>query len=207
MAILSVLFFLFVGLLDYSALGGTYNLDRDIGDVVPAWKNLPGTDGKQHSWDDVSHQDFVVVVFTCNSCPYAIDYEDRIEALSRLAQESDSRFAVVAINSNQIPEDSLQAMQKRSREKQFSFPYLTDATQDVSRAFGAIRTPEFFILDHTRRIRYMGAMDDNAEASHVKEQYLFDALKALKQGRAVTVTETPPIGCMIRKARKKRYRP
>jgi len=204
MAILSVLVFLCLGLLECPALGGTYNPERNIGDVVPAWKHLPGTDDKQHSWGDVSDHDFVVVVFTCNSCPYAIDYEDRINSLSQLSQESDSRFTVVAINSNQIPEDSLPAMQKRAQEKQFSFPYLFDETQALSHAFGAIRTPEFFILDHERRIRYMGAMDDNADSKNVKSHYLRDALTALLQGQAVPVAETPPIGCMIRTARRRR---
>ena len=180
------------------ASGGTFNPDRTIGDVVPAWQDLPGVDGRLHGWDSVADHDFVVVVFTCNSCPYAVDYEDRVEALARQAGEAESRFAVVAINSNRIPEDSLPAMQERAKKKHFSYPYLLDESQSVARSFGAVRTPEFFILDRQRRIVYMGAMDDNADPSRVSKTYLTDALAALQSGRAVPVAETAPVGCMIR---------
>ena len=97
-------------LLGLPALGGTFNPDRTISDIVPAWQDLPGVDGKRHGWDAVADREFVVVVFTCNSCHYAVDYEERVEALARQAAAADSRFAVVAINSNRIPEDSLPAM-------------------------------------------------------------------------------------------------
>lgn len=186
------------------AVAGMYNPERNIGDVVPAWRDLPGTDGKPHGWQEWADRDFLVVVFTCNSCPYAVDYEGRIEALAQRAAADGSRFAIVAINPNRIPEDSLTAMQQRAEARKFSFPYLHDESQEVARSFGAVRTPECFILDRERRIVYMGAIDDNPSAASVKARYVDEALAALEGGRPVAVAETPPVGCMIRVPRERR---
>lgn len=180
------------------AAAGTYNPDRSIGDVVPAWENLPGADGKEHSWKDVADRDAVVVVFTCNSCPYAVDYEARINALAGRFTGDSSRVAVVAINSNRIPEDALPAMKKRAAARDFRFAYLWDESQAVAMSFGAVRTPEFFVIDRERRIVYMGAFDDDTTAGAVKSRYVDDALAALLAGKAIAVTETPPVGCLIR---------
>jgi peroxiredoxin len=185
---------------------GTYNPDRNIGDVVPAWTGLPGCDGQPHGWQEFAERDYLVVVFTCNSCPYAVDYEDRIQALARRASLPESRFALVAINANLIPEDALPAMRRRAEQRGFSFPYLFDETQTVSRSFGAVRTPEFFILDRQRRIVYMGSYDDHEVAAQVSKRYVEEALAALLAARPVPVAETPPIGCMIRYQRTRRGR-
>jgi len=189
------------------AVAGAYNPDRSIGDTVPAWENLPGTDGRRHSWRDVAGSDLVVVVFTCNSCPYAVDYEDRINALvdrhPPAAAGAAPRVAVVAINANPIAADALPAMQARAEARGFRFPYLFDEKQEVARGFGALRTPEFFLLDPRRRILYMGAMDDAADATKVRATYLDDAIAAALAGREVPVAETPPVGCMIRFPRRR----
>jgi peroxiredoxin len=182
---------------------GTYNPDRSIGDVVEPWKDLPGTDDRPHSWTDVAGRDAVVVVFTCSSCPYAVDYEERINELAERHAGAGSRVAVLAINSNRIPEDALPAMKARAEAKQFRFPYLFDESQAVARAFGAVRTPEFFVLDRDRRIVYMGAMDDSTTASAVKRRYVDDAVAAVLAGRAVEVAETAPVGCQIRFERRR----
>lgn len=182
---------------------GTYNPDRSIGDVVEPWKDLPGTDDRPHSWADVADRDAVVVVFTCSSCPYAVDYEERINALAERHAGADSRVAVLAINSNRIREDALPAMKARAEAKQFRFPYLFDESQAVARAFGAVRTPEFFVLDRDRRIVYMGAMDDSPTATAVKRRYVDDAVAAVLAGRAVEVAETAPVGCQIRFERRR----
>ena len=183
--------------------GGTYNPDRSIGDVVEPWKDLPGTDDQPHSWADVAGRDAVVVVFTCCSCPYAVDYEERINELAERHAGADSRVAVLAINSNRIREDALPAMKARAEAKQFRFPYLFDESQAVARAFGAVRTPEFFVLDRDRRIVYMGAMDDSPTATAVKRRYVDDAVAAVLAGRAVEVAETAPVGCQIRFERRR----
>lgn len=182
---------------------GTYNPDRSIGDVVEPWKDLPGTDDRPHSWTDVAGRDAVVVVFTCSSCPYAVDYEERINELAERHAGAGSRVAVLAINSNRIPEDALPAMKARAEAKQFRFPYLFDESQAVARAFGAVRTPEFFVLDRDRRIVYMGAMDDSTTATAVKRRYVDDAVAAVLAGRAVEVAETAPVGCQIRFERRR----
>lgn len=186
--------------------GGTYNPDRAIGDVVPPWTDLPGTDGRRHSWAELADRDFVVVVFTCNSCPYAVDYEDRINALARRLTGPDSRGAVVAINANLVPADAPAAMRDRAREKDFRFPYLFDESQEVARSFGAVRTPEFFLLDRERRILYMGAMDDDATAAKATKHHLDEAIAATIAGMPIAVRETPPVGCLIRYARRRPVR-
>lgn len=183
---------------------GEFNPDRSIGDVVPGWSGLPAVDGAEHSWDELADRDFVVVVFTCNSCPYAVDYEDRINELARAHAGHESRVAVVAINANTIPEDSLPAMKKRAESKGFSFPYLFDATQEVPKSFGALRTPEAFLLNEKRQILYMGAIDDNTDATKVTATYLDDAIQAALAGREIAVAETPPVGCLIRFKRQRR---
>jgi len=189
-----------------AAAAGTYNPDRSIGDVVPAWEALPGTDGRDHAWTDVADKAAVVVVFTCNSCPYAVDLEDRLNALARRFASADAPVAVVAINSNRIPEDAPEAMRRRALEKEFAFPYLFDESQEVARSFGAVRTPECFVIDRDRRIVYMGAFDDAPDGRDVGRRHVDEAVAALLAGAAVEVAETPPVGCQIRFARRRNPR-
>ena len=146
----------------------------------------------------------IVVVFTCNSCPYAIDYEDRINALAKRYSAAQSKVAVVAINVNKVEADLLPAMKKRADEKKFQFPYLFDETQQVAKNFGAVRTPEFFVLNKERQVVYMGAMDDNTKADQVKVNYLDQAIEATLAGKSIENTETPPVGCGIRFVRERK---
>lgn len=186
------------------ASAGQFNPTRSIGDQVTGWSKLPGTDGKEHSLEDLKSVDFVVVVFTCNSCPYAVDYEDRINELAKRFVDAKVNATVVAINSNKIETDLLPAMKKRADEKSFRFPYLFDESQEVARQFGAVRTPEFFILNQERKIVYMGAMDDNTKADAVTKRYLESAIDALIAGKAVATPETAPVGCLIRFDRRRK---
>lgn len=185
-------------------LAGKYNSDRNVGDQPEAWVDLPGADDKAHSLKDLEKFDVVVVVFTCNSCPYAVDYEERINALAKKYQTEASRVTVVAINVNKIEADQLPAMKKRAEEKKLVYPYLYDDSQKIAKAFGAVRTPEFFVLDKQRRIAYMGAMDDNTKADKVKINYLEEAIAATLDGKPVSLTETPPVGCAIRYVRERK---
>lgn len=186
------------------ALAGKYNPTLNIGDQPTAWVDLPGTDNARHSLRDLEQRDVVVVVFTCNSCPYAVDYEERINRLAKKYQSPDSRVAVVAINVNKIDADQLPAMQKRAQERKFAFPYLYDETQQIAKAFGAVRTPEFFVLNKARQVVYMGAMDDNTKESEVKSRFVEDAIQAELSGQPIAMTETPPVGCAIRFVRVRR---
>ncbi|HEX3146848.1 MAG TPA: thioredoxin family protein [Gemmataceae bacterium] len=177
------------------SLAGEFNKKLSIGDVAPAWKDLPGTDDKKHALADLQSKDFVVVVFTCNSCACSEEYEDRIIAF---AKKYADKVALVAINVNTIPADRLDAMKKKAVAKKFSFPYLYDESQKIAQDYGAIYTPEFFVIDKDRRIVYMGAMDDKTKADDVKDKYLESAVDALLKGDKPATKETPAHGCLIR---------
>ena len=160
---------------------------------------LSGVDGKTYSPADFADKPVLVVAFWCNHCPYVKAYEDRTIAL---AKEYADRVAFVAINANdavKYPEDSFENMQRRAKEKDYPFPYLHDESQEVARAYGATRTPEFFVFDSNRVLRYHGRLDDNWENPlEVKQQYLRDALNALLQGQEPPVKQTEPVGCSVK---------
>ena len=190
---------------------GEFNQVLSIGDPAPAWVDLPGTDGRTHSLADLPAEEFVVVVFTCNSCPVARDYEERIMEFTRRYA---GRARVTAINVNTIAEDRLDKMIERATERKFNFTYLFDESQQIARRYGATGTPEFFLLSPAsggerstapvRTILYMGAMDDNSMATQVTKQYLVDALEAALAGKQPPVRETYAHGCRIRFARERR---
>lgn len=180
-----------------SLAAGKYNPVVDIGQQLEPWNNLPGIDGKTHSWSDLAEKKVVIVVFTANGCPYAVDYEGRIAKLHQQYADND-QVALVAVNSNLIPEDSLDAMQARAADAGFQFPYLKDEKQQLGKAWGAVRTPEFFVLDAKRRVVYMGALDDSTDASQAQVNYVEKAVEAILAGKKPEVQETAPIGCTIR---------
>jgi peroxiredoxin len=191
-------------LLAWPVAAGEYNPTLNIGDAAPAWTNLPGTDDKPHSLADFKDKEVVVVVFTCNSCPVATDYEDRIIALAKKYAGPGGRAALVAINVNKIEEDSLPRMKERAEAKGFPFPYLFDETQKIAKDYGATFTPEFFVLDRQRKIAYMGGMDDNSNPAEVKTNYLDPAVAAALAGTKPATAETVGRGCMVRYARERR---
>jgi peroxiredoxin len=183
-----------------TADAGEFNTVLSIGDKAPAWEKLPGTDGKTHSLSDLKDKKLVVVVFTCNSCPYATDYEDRI---IEFAKKHASDVGVVAINVNNVPEDKPEKMRERAEKKKFPYPYLHDQTQKIAHDFGAVGTPEFFVLSPERKIVYMGAMDDDSDAKKVKVNYLDAAITAALAGKEPEKKETFFRGCRIRYAKKR----
>ncbi len=183
---------------------GEYNPVLNIGDKAPEWSELPGVDGKKHSLSDLKSKDVVVVVFTCNSCPYAVDYEVRLVAFAKQHAAADAKVALVAINVNKVAEDLPDEMAKRAKAKGFTFPYLFDESQEIATKFGAGATPEFFVLNRDRRIVYMGAMDDNPSAKKVTLRYVEEAVAAALDGRQPEIKETVPIGCRIRFERTRR---
>jgi peroxiredoxin len=181
-------------LLPAIAVAGEFNKTLSVGDPAPAWTDLPGTDGKTHSLADLKGR-VVVLVFTCNSCPVAESYEDRIIAF---AEKYKDKLTVVAVNVNTVPEDRLDAMKKRAEKKKFPFPYLYDETQKVGRDYGATYTPEFFVLTKDHKVAYLGAMDDKTKADEVKERYLEAAVDAVLKGDKPARGETVAHGCLIR---------
>lgn len=185
-----------------TAHAGEFNEVLSIGDTAPAWKDLPGTDGKSHSIGDLTKADVVVVVFTCLSCPTATDYEERINALTK--KYADGSVAVVAICVNRVEADKLPVLTKRVEEKKLAFHFLYDESQKIAKDYGAIFTPEFYVLNRDRKVVYMGAMDDSTDAAGVKTRYLEDAIVVAKKGGKLAVTETIARGCRVRYVRERK---
>lgn len=186
-----------------SVQAGEFNSQLSVGDAAPAWKDLPGTDGMTHSLGDLKDVPVVVVVFTCNSCAVAQDYEARILAFAKQHAE---RVAVVAISVSKRPEDGLRQMKELAEEKEFPFQYLLDESQQIGKAYGAAYTPEFFVLGPERKIVYMGGMDDSSVAAAVKVNYLEPAVEAALAGKQPEIAETLARGCRIRYVRERRER-
>ena len=178
------------------------NKGYDIGDIATDFK-LKNIDGKTVSFSDFNAAKGFIVVFTCNTCPYAVAYEDRIEALNK--KYAPKGYPVIAIMPNNVktkPGDSMKAMQIRAKEKGFTFPYLIDANQSIYPQYGATKTPHIYILESTARgpvVQYIGAIDDNyKDATLVKNNYVENAVDALLKGVPLEVQQTKAIGCSIK---------
>ena len=170
-----------------------------IGAKLPEF-TLPTVDGKNYSPNSFSSNKLLVVMFTCNHCPYVQAYEDRLIKLQ--SDFKDKGVAFVAINANDeknYPEDSFENMIKRAKEKGFNFPYLRDKSQEIARKFGATYTPEVFVFDQNRILQYHGRIDDNwKEPDKVSKQDLREALNALLSNKSVSSPETQAIGCTVK---------
>jgi peroxiredoxin len=166
-----------------------------VGAAAPEWLDLEGVDGKLHKLADLKDAKAVLVVFTCNHCPVAQAYEDRIIALYKDYHEKG--VEVVAINVNNGESDRLPAMKERAKDKGFEFAYLYDPSQAIGRAYGATVTPHAFLLDGDRNVAYIGAIDDNQDADETQEHYVREALDAVLAGEAVKTATTKPSGCGI----------
>lgn len=180
-------------------LAGKYNKAVSIGDAAPEFKSLQDADGKTYSLADYKDKDVVVVAFSCNTCPTAVDYEDRVIAL---AKKFGDKCAVVMINANKVEGDLLPQLGEKAKKKGFNFPYLhDDDAQSTAKAYGATFTPEFFVLNKQRKIVYMGAFDDKTKPEEVKAEYVADAVTAALAGKEPAVTETVARGCTVRYVR------
>jgi peroxiredoxin len=160
---------------------------------------LRGVDGAEHSLEDYGDAEALVLVQSCNHCPYVQAWEGRMKAIQR--EYADRGVRLVAINSNDAdshPEDSFDEMERRGKREGFNFDYLWDEDQSVARALGSERTPEVFLFDRDRRLVYHGAIDDSRDESGVTHEYLRDALEAVLEGSEPAVSETPPSGCTVK---------
>jgi peroxiredoxin len=169
-----------------------------LGTETPQF-DLPGVDGHNHPLAEYAGAEALVLVQSCNHCPYVQAWEDRLNAIAR--DYADRGVRVVAINSNDVesyPEDSFEEMAKRSSARGFAFDYLFDESQEIARTLGSERTPEVFVFDRDRRLAYHGAIDDNRNETAVTQQYLRDALDAILSGEEPAVRETPPVGCTVK---------
>jgi peroxiredoxin len=164
-----------------------------IGDHAPDF-TLPDTDGVEHSPAD---DGITAVVFTCNHCPYALAWQDRLTQAAR--DYPDVRFLAVNPNdSERYPGDSLEAMQERVTQEDWTMPYLRDESQDVARAYGAQTTPDVFVIDAGGRLRYRGAPDADHNEPSLNAAWLREALDALLAGEEPGRAETPPKGCSVK---------
>jgi len=173
-----------------------------VGDVATGFK-LKNVDNKMVSLSDFNDAKGFIVIFTCNHCPYAKAYENRIIGLNH--KYASKGYPVIAINPNDPkvePQDSFEGMQQRAKEKGFTFPYLFDEGQKVYPQYGATRTPHVFVIQKENGkniVRYIGAIDDNyADASDVSHKYVEEAVDALLSNKPVAQTSTVAIGCSIK---------
>lgn len=180
---------------------GMYAQGYQIGDEAKDFK-LKNVDGKMISMADYKDAKGFIVIFTCNHCPYSVAYEDRINKTDKKYKAKG--FPVIAINPNDpelYPSDSFDNMIKRSKEKNFSFPYVFDETQEIFKRYGATKTPHVFILSNNSgkyTVEYMGAIDNNyKDELLVTKAYINNAVDALLQNKKPAITITKAIGCGI----------
>lgn len=170
-----------------------------IGEKAPDFR-LPATDGKTYSLADFSNDRFLVVFFTCNHCPYVIGSDEVTRATAEKFATKGVRF--VGINSNSektYEEDSFPNMVKRMEKYRFPWIYLYDQDQSIAKAYGALRTPHFYVFDEARKLVYTGrGVDYPRDASQAKVNDLDRALTELTEGKEITVPTTNPIGCNVK---------
>jgi len=173
-----------------------------IGDLADDF-SLKNIDNSMVSLADYKDAKGFIVTFTCNTCPFAVLYEDRIQALNeKYASQGYPVIAIMPNNTDVKPGDNMQAMKQRAQEKGFTFPYLIDKGQKVYPKFGATKTPHIYVLEKIKKgnvVKYIGAIDDNHEdASAVKIKFIENAVDALLKGEEVMQKETKAIGCSIK---------
>jgi peroxiredoxin len=197
------LVFAFVAMLSLSAFTTVGDGDGyHVGDIATDFK-LENIDGKMVSLADYKDAKGFIVIFTCNTCPYAVAYEDRIIELDK--KYADKGYPVIAImpnNTDVKPGDNMEAMQARAKSKGFTFPYLIDEGQKIYPQYGATKTPHVYVLQKTAKgnqVKYIGAIDDNyKDASQVNTTYVENAVDALLKGKEIKETQTRAIGCSIK---------
>jgi len=170
-----------------------------IGSYAPDF-DLPGVGGKNYSLQSFKDKTGMVIIFSCNHCPYVQAYEERIKKIQ--SDFGDKGIGLAAINPNdsdQYEDDSFDNMKKRAAERGFNFPYLRDKEQTTAALYGASHTPEIFLFDKERKLVFHGKIDDNwKDESKVNSQYLREAIVELLEGKEISVPETFTIGCTVK---------
>jgi thiol-disulfide isomerase/thioredoxin len=191
---------LFVVALILSCTCTAFAAKAKIGEKAPGWSGIVGIDDAKHSLADYKKSKAIVLVFTCNHCPVAKAYEDRLVALQK--DYKDKGVQVVAVNVNNMPADRLDKMKERAESKKFNFPYLYDSTQKIGLDYGAIKTPEVYLLDQQRKLVYHGAIDDSQRPEKVKTRHLRDSIDAVLAGKKPPKAEVSAFGCGIKYEKK-----
>jgi len=180
------------------ALAGKYNKAISVGDRAPDFSGIPAIYNGQDASLSLSDlkEDIVVLAFLANHCPVVQAYEDRL--IDFVSDYKDKGVRVVGVSVNDIDEDRLPGIRKYTKEHKSNYIYGYDESQAMGRAYGATNTPQFFVLDKERKIRYTGTLDDNQREDKVTKTYLRDAVDALLKGQNPPVDESRPQGCGVR---------
>jgi len=186
-----------LSLIAMPAIAGKYNKKVSVGDKAPDFSGLPAVENGEDTSLTLSDikNDVVVLVFLGNHCPVVKAYEDRLIDFTSKYKEKGVKVVGVSVNDND--QDRIPGIKKYTKEKGSNYIYGYDESQAIGHAYGATNTPQFFVLDKERKIRYMGAMDNNQTESQVTKTYLKDAVESLLKGEAPAVEETRPQGCGV----------
>ncbi|TCC98114.1 thioredoxin family protein [Pedobacter frigidisoli] len=191
-----------IGFMLVSSFSFAQNEGYKVGDVVKDFA-LKNVDSKTVSLADFKDAKGYIVVFTCNTCPVAKGYQERVSALN--TSYASKGYPVVAINPNDagaVPDESFEKMQALAKEKNFSFPYLLDPNHIVTKQFGALKTPHVFVLSKTNKgnvVEYIGAIDNDSEGENsTKINYVQNAINELSAGKKPTISSTKAVGCSIK---------
>ena len=169
-----------------------------LGSPAPDF-SLPGVDGKTHSLGSFKDKPILVIAFWCNHCPYVQAWEDRTIAVQKEFAGKGVQFVMINANDDEsYPEDDFAHMVERSKRKGYNFPYLRDESQKSAEAYGAVATPDFFVFDTGRKLRYRGKLDDSKDPKGVRQHVMRDVLNALTAGKDPPVAFVPPMGCSIK---------
>lgn len=196
------LVFLFVLLLSFSVYAADNTGKLEVGDkAVLTDVKMTDVSGKSLSLEDVKDKNGVLVLFSCNTCPFVKKWEGRYNDLKAWADKND--VGMIVLNSNyqkRSGDDSMEAMQQKAEEHAYSFYYVVDEESKIANAFGGQTTPHAFLFDGDFELAYKGLIDDNYDsADDVSKAYLKDAIASLASGEEVAITETKPIGCGIKR--------
>ena len=176
----------------------------EIKDEMPNMDyEMKSVNGISYSLNNLKEKNGIIILFTCNTCPFVVKWEDRYKLLEELAKKNN--IGLVYINSNHKKrdgDDSYEEMKKHAKKMNYRFPYLLDEKSKLANSFGAKTTPHIFMFNSNLQLAYKGAIDDNYEdINKVKEFYLEDAIQQLVKGKRIKVSETKPVGCSIKRFR------
>jgi thioredoxin-related protein len=190
------------------AVASLATLAFTVGDPIQIGSTMPKADlkmqdisGKNIAMQDVKKENGVLVMFSCNTCPYVVKNQERTIAISEYA--SKNNVGVIILNSNEAyrgNEDSYAAMQEYAKDQKYKWNYVVDKNHEVADAFGANRTPECFLFDKNLKLVYHGAIDDSpSDVTAIKRIHLQEAINELKAGKEITVKESRSVGCTIKR--------
>lgn len=174
----------------------------NIGDKLPTSDKMTcATSGNNASIDNLKGENGTLVIFSCNTCPFVVAWEDRFPMVDKIANNNKVKMVLINSNyNNRNGVDSFESMKEHAKKLNYQWPYLLDNESELANAFGAQTTPHVFLFDKNNKLVYKGAIDDNHKAAdQVKEFYLQDALNSLGQGKEITNKETRNLGCGIKR--------